>query len=159
MYELGIKQYTPSAYHHQSQGALERFHQTPKNMMRAHCYEQEKDWDEGVQLLLFAVREAVQESLVFSPFELLFGREVRGAHKLLKESWLTDDDQVSLLEEVSQLYHRMSQAGKIAKANLKLSQNRMKTLYDQQARRRFFKAGDEILVLLPVQGQPLQAKV
>ena len=68
MFELGIKQYTSSAYHPQSQGVLERFHQTLKNMIRVYCYEQEKDWDEGVHLLLFAVREAVQESLGFSPF-------------------------------------------------------------------------------------------
>ena len=74
MQELGIKQYTSSAYHPQSQGALERFHQSLKNMMKSYCYEQGKDWDEGIHLLLFAVREAVQESLGFSPFELLFGR-------------------------------------------------------------------------------------
>ena len=30
MYELGIKQYKSSAYHPESQGALERFHQTLK---------------------------------------------------------------------------------------------------------------------------------
>ena len=32
--ELGIKHYTSSAYHPESQDALERFHQTLKNMMR-----------------------------------------------------------------------------------------------------------------------------
>ena len=133
MYELGIKQYTSSAYHPQSQGALERFHQTLKNMMRSYCYEQGRDWDEGVHLLLFAVREAVQDSLGFSPFELLFGREVRGPLKLLKESWLEEDDQVSLLEQVSQLRHRITRVGEIARANLKVSQRKMKTWYDQRA--------------------------
>ena len=73
MYELGIKQSISSAYHPQSQGALDRFHQTLKSMIRAYCYEQEKNWDEGVHLLLFAIRETVQESLSFSPYELLFG--------------------------------------------------------------------------------------
>ena len=76
MYQLGIKQCTLSAYHQQSQGALERFHQTLKNMLRAYCYVQERDRDEGVHLLQFAAREAVQDSLQLSPFELLFGREV-----------------------------------------------------------------------------------
>ena len=68
MYELGIKQYKSSAYHPESQGALERFHQTLKNMIRTYCFDTEKNWDEGVHLLLFAVRESVQESLGFSPF-------------------------------------------------------------------------------------------
>ena len=73
VHELQIKQYKSTAYHPESQGALERFHQTLKNMMRTYCLETEKDWDDGVHLLLFAARESVQESLGFSPFELVFG--------------------------------------------------------------------------------------
>ena len=88
MHELGIKQYRSSAYHPESQGALERFHQTLKNMIRSYCFDTEKDWDEGIHLLLFAVRQSVQESLGFSPFELVFGHTVRGPLKLLKEKFL-----------------------------------------------------------------------
>ena len=92
MHELDIKQYTSSAYYPESQGALERFHQTLKNMIRSYCFDTDKDWDEGIHLLLFAVRESVQESLGFSPFELVFGHTVRGSLKLLKEKTLSDDD-------------------------------------------------------------------
>ena len=63
MHELGIKQYRSSAYHPESQGALERFHHTLKNMTRSYCFDSKKDWDEGIHLFLFAVRESVQESL------------------------------------------------------------------------------------------------
>ena len=42
MHELGIKQYRSSAYHPESQGALERFHQTLKNMIRSYCLIQKK---------------------------------------------------------------------------------------------------------------------
>ena len=87
MHELGIKQYKSSAYHPESQGALERFYQTLKNMIRSYCFDTEKDWDEGIHLLLFAVRESVQESLGFSPFELVFGHTVCGPLKLLKENF------------------------------------------------------------------------
>ena len=158
MYELGIKQFTSSAYHPQSQGALERFHQTLKSMLRTYCYEQDKDWDEGIHLLLFAAREAVQESLGFSPFELVFGREVRGPLKLLKESWLDEDHQVNLLEQVTQLRQRMMRADEIVRANLKTTQTKMKVWYDRKARKRSFQVGDEVLVLLPLHGHPLQAR-
>ena len=87
LYQLGIKQYKSSAYHPESQGAIERFHQTLKNLMRAYCFEFKLDWDQGIHLLLFTVREAIQESLGFSPFELVYGRTVRGPLKLLKENW------------------------------------------------------------------------
>ena len=91
MDQLGIKQYKSSAYHPESQGALERFHQTLKNMIRTYCFDTEKQWDEGIHFLLFAVRESIQESLGFSPFELVFGHNVRGPLKLFKEKFLSDD--------------------------------------------------------------------
>ena len=91
MFQLDIGQLTSSAYHPQSQGALERFHQTLKSMIRAYCFQERKDWDEGIPLLLFAAREAVQASTGFSPFELVFGHTPRGPLKLLKEALLEDD--------------------------------------------------------------------
>jgi len=65
LHQLGIQQFKSSAYHPQSQGALEWFHQTLKNMLKKHCLEQEKEWNEGVHLVLFAARESIQESLGF----------------------------------------------------------------------------------------------
>ena len=56
MYKLGIHRFKSSAYHPESQGALERFHLTLKNMLRMYCVEQEKGWDERVHLVLFAAR-------------------------------------------------------------------------------------------------------
>ena len=92
MYELDIKQLISSAYHPESQGALERFHQTLKNMIRSYCFDIDKDWDEGIHLLLFVVYESVQESLGFSQFKLVFGHTVRGLLMVLKDKFLSDDD-------------------------------------------------------------------
>ena len=101
MYELGIKQITSSAYHPESQGALERFHQTLKNMIRSYCLDTDKNWDEGIHLLLFAVHESVQESLGFSLFELVFGHTICGQLKLLKEKFHPDNDpKLNLLDYV-----------------------------------------------------------
>ena len=103
LHELGIKQYRSSAYHPESQGALERFPQTLKTMIRSYCFNTKKDWDEGIHLLLFAVRESVQESLGFSPFKLVFRHTVREPLKLLKEKFLSVDDcSLNLLQYVSE---------------------------------------------------------
>ena len=40
LHEFGIKQYR--LYHPESQGALNRFHQTLKNMIRSYCFDTEK---------------------------------------------------------------------------------------------------------------------
>ncbi|KAL5015543.1 hypothetical protein ScPMuIL_007374, partial [Solemya velum] len=158
MYQLQIKQYKSSAYHPESQGALERFHQTLKNMMRSYCFENKRDWDEGIHMLLFGVRESVQESLGFSPFELVFGHTVRGPLKILKDKLLDEDSKVNLLEYVSNFKQRLTRACELAKENLALTQTQMKTWYDKDARARSFDPGDKILALLPIPSQPLQAR-
>ncbi|KAJ8026967.1 hypothetical protein HOLleu_31953 [Holothuria leucospilota] len=108
LYDLGIDQIKSSAYHPESQGALERFHQTLKNMLKTYCHDNERDWDEGIPFVMFAARESLQESLGFSPFELVFGHTVRGPLKLLKEKWLSDPgEDIHLLDYVSRFKDRL----------------------------------------------------
>ena len=59
-------------------------------MIKMYCIENSRNLDEGVHLLLFAIHERAQESLSFSPFELVFVHAVRGP-LLLKEKWLDED--------------------------------------------------------------------
>ena len=112
--------------------------------------EHNNDWDQGIHLLLFAAREAIQESLGFSPFELVFGRTVRGPLKLLKELWLAEDTSDNLLDQVAELRYRLVRANDMAKKNLGKSQQRMKTWYDKKSKKRCFKVGDRVLALLPI---------
>ena len=44
MHELVIIHFKSSAYHPESQGALEGFYQTLKNMIMSYCFYTEKDW-------------------------------------------------------------------------------------------------------------------
>ena len=78
---LSLKQLVTSPYHPICDGLVERFNQTLKKM----CAEQPKDWDKYIDPLVFAYREAPQESLGFSPFELLYGWPVRGSMEVLKQ--------------------------------------------------------------------------
>ena len=156
--ELGVKQCPSTAYHPQSQGALERFHQTLKSMLKKYCLENTKDWDEGVHFALFAAREAVQESLGFSPFELIFGHTVRGPMHLLKEKWLADTAELNLLEYVSEFREKIFSAIKLAQENMTRSQINMKQIYDKNTKIRSFQPGDQVLVFLPITEHSLQAK-
>ena len=89
-------------------------------MIRSYCFDTEKDWDEGIHLLLFAVREYIQESLGFRPFELVFGHTVHGSLKLLKEKFLSNDDSsLNLLQYVSDFKDQLSKICESARTNLK----------------------------------------
>ena len=49
-------------------------------------------------------------------------------------------------------------ANELAQKTLKSSQDKMKSWHDQKARAQTFHLGDQVLVLLPLHGQPLQAR-
>ena len=84
---LSMKQLVTTPYHPMCNGLVERFNGTMKQMLKRMCAERPKDWDRYLPALLFAYREVPQESLGFSPFELLYGRTVRGPMCILKEVW------------------------------------------------------------------------
>ena len=67
-----------SPYHPQTDGLGERFSKTVKEMLRKTVTDGGKDWDRMISHLLFAYKEVPQSSTGFSPFELLYGRDVRG---------------------------------------------------------------------------------
>ena len=90
---------------------------------------------------------------------MVFGHSVRGPLKLLKENWLSENtESLNLLDYVSRFRNKLKKTCELAQQNLKTSQSKMKMLYDRKSQNRIFKPGDKVLVLLPVQGNTLQAR-
>lgn len=75
---MGIKAIQTSSYHPQTDGLVERFNRTLKSMLRRVLDEEKRNWDRMSPYVLFAYREVPQATVRFSPFELLYGREMRG---------------------------------------------------------------------------------
>ncbi|KAI2645214.1 Retrovirus-related Pol polyprotein [Labeo rohita] len=75
---LRVKQLRTTVYHPQTDGLVERFNQTLKQMLRRVAAEDKRDWDLMIPYVLFGIREVPQASTAFTPFELLFGRQPRG---------------------------------------------------------------------------------
>ncbi|XP_076035999.1 uncharacterized protein LOC143021962 [Oratosquilla oratoria] len=150
MESLGVRQSRSSAYHPQSQGVVERFHQTLKRILRTFCLETGRDWDEGVDLLLFAIRDSVQ---------LVYGHEARGPLKVLKESWISNEPLTPLASYVTKFKDKLHLAISLAHSNLEGAQIKMKHQFDKSkgARDRYFKSGDKVLAFLPLKTNPLQA--
>ena len=96
---LAVYQVRSSAYHPESQVALESFHQILKSMLKCHCMNNGSDWDESVPYALFAARESRQESLGFSPFELVFGHSPKRPLKLIKDNWLGETSAENVLQD------------------------------------------------------------
>ena len=139
-------------------GLVERFHATMKQMLRRMCAERPKDWDKYLPALLFAIREVPQETLGFSPFELLYGRSVRGPMAILRELWsgeVNDEQVLSTYQYVIELRERLEQTCQLARDNLKKVQFKQKTYYDKRARSCKFDVGDKVWLLLPTESNKL----
>ncbi|XP_071503098.1 uncharacterized protein [Diadema antillarum] len=149
---LSTRQMTTTPYHPQCNGLVERFNGTLKAMLRKMCEEKPKDWDRYVNPLLFAYRESVQESTGFSPFELLFGRTVRGPLTILRELWtgeVEEPETKTTYQYVLDLKDRLEATCKLAQENLGLSAEKYRKQYNRKAKHRKFEVGDEVLLLLP----------
>ncbi|XP_036006817.1 uncharacterized protein LOC118567000 [Fundulus heteroclitus] len=156
---LGIKGLKTTPYHPQTDGLVERYNQTLKNMLRKFVSDTGADWDQWLPYLLFAYREVPQVSTGFSPFELLYGRQVRGPLDLLKDCWEdAKPEGENIAAYVINMRERLQEMASFAQDNLKAAQQHQKTWYDQKARDRVFLPGQKVLLLLPTSDNKLLTK-
>ena len=122
--------------------------------------EQPKEWPRYIAPLLFAYREAPQSSLKFSPFELVYGRSVRGPLQVLWELWDgvdPDPDVQMTYEYVLNLSERLKTTLELARQELVKAQEVQKSYFDKKAKLRVFQPGDKCLILLPTSHNKLLA--
>ena len=74
---LGITKTRTTPYHPHSDGMIERFNRTLLNMLSISAQDKEKDWDLHLPSVMLAYRTSVHETTGETPFQLMFGREVR----------------------------------------------------------------------------------
>ncbi len=154
---LNITQIRTSPYHPQTDGLVEKFNGTLKAMLRKFTAANKKDWDEYLPYLLFAYREAPQESTKFSPFELLYGRHVRGPLDVLKEVWSGEESEgTTVVTHLVQTRERLNEMVQLMHENLQGAQQRQKRAYDKRVTVQPLAEGDEVLVLLPTRQNKLQ---
>ncbi len=128
-------------------------------MIKTYCVGYSNDWDVAMPFLLFAIRDSVNETTGFSPFELVYGHQVRGPLKMVKEqllpSALPTDAPSGVLQYVESFKDWLHTACDLARSNLQVAKGKMKSQYDKRALKRTFKAGDQFLVLLAMGGDKL----
>lgn len=155
---LSVKQLVTTPYHPMCNGLVEKFNGTLKNMLRRMCAEKPKDWDRYIGALLFAYREVRQESLGYAPFELLYGRTVRGPMSIMRElltSESVEPEVKTTYEYVVDLKERLEDTCEMAHKELAKAQNKQSKYYNRKVKSRIFQAGDKVLVLLPTDSNKL----
>ena len=155
----GVNHLVATPYHHQTNGLVERFNGTLGAMIRKFVNEYSNDWDLVLQQLLFAYRAVPHPSLGFSPFELVYGHEVKGPLQLVKQQWegFTPSPGTNILDFVSNLQNTLRHSLALARENLKDTQEEQKAWYDKHTRDRSFQRGDQVMVLKALQAHKMEA--
>jgi len=114
---LRIKHLKTSPYHPQTDGCLERWHASLKSMLRK-CPNRQNEWDHLLKYLLFAYKSAPHRNTGFSPFEMVFGRQLRGPLDVVKEGWMEGDlKQSSAIDWINSLKEKLSIMADVVKQN------------------------------------------
>ena len=120
-------------------------------MLKKLCIDHPMDWDRFVPAVLFAYREIPNDSLKFSPFELLYGRQIRGPLTILHELWTND----KIESETKTTYQyvvdlsRLEETAKLVVSEAEISSKRYKAYFNLKTKPRKLNVDDEGLVLLP----------
>ena len=149
---LSIQPLATTPYHAMCNGLVERYNGVLKSSLKKMCEERPRDWDRYISPLLFAYRETPQSSTTFSPFELLYGRDIRGPMTILKELWTgqyEEGETKTTYQYVIDLQERLEKTCQLAREELRKAKEKHRMYYNKKARSRTFKEGDEVLLLLP----------
>ena len=118
-----------------------------------------KDWDCLIPYLLFAYREVPPASTGFSPFELLYGHQIRELLDILQETWeASNKSNESVVSFVLSTQDRLAKLQELVCSNLTATQETQKAWYDRNVRGRELKPGGQLLVLLPTSTNKLLAE-
>ncbi|KAG9508436.1 Ty3b-i, partial [Fragariocoptes setiger] len=77
MKDFGIKHQFTTAYHPQSNGMDERFNATLVKILRAYVSQHQTRWDEHLKWAIFVYNTSYQDSIKYSPYEVMYGCKPR----------------------------------------------------------------------------------
>ena len=149
-------------FHHESIGALERFHSTLERMAKSFIHENPTQWDVAMDFYLFAYNSVKSAATGFSPQELVFGRNLRSPLNVMREVWPNGEPEHPKLSKdaltyLTELKEQLEAASEAAEAEMRRQSDRQKRNYDRKSTIRDFKEGDLVLILKPTSSFKLLA--
>ena len=156
---LSVRQLQTTPYHAQCNGLVERWNGMLRMMIQKMAAEKPSDWDRYIPALLFSYREVAQASLGFSPFELVYGRSVRGPMSVLRDIWADEDineQTKTTYQYVLELRERLESTCKLAHDELRKAQGNQHKWFNKKAKAKHLKEGDQVLLLLPTKLNKLE---
>lgn len=146
---LRIKKTRTSPFHPQSNGLVERQHQTLTNYLAKFVSENQRDWDRWIGMSLLAYRSSKHETSGFSPAEMCLGRDLRLPVDLLQGSPPEDKVDHSKENYIFRLKEKLNEIHNEARQRMKLKSLKTKAIYDRKARQIHYEPGQRVWLFNP----------
>src|SRR5271156_1960227 len=150
---LGINHIQSSAFHPESNAIVERLNGSIKKLLRTCLVGRDpRTWDEILPLVLFSLRASKHETTGLSPFELMYGYQIRGPLDILRELWVDEEpggEPVDLHQYVLDLGTTMRMLASRAVEKETITKLEIKRRYDKGTEVPEFQEGDKVFLLLP----------
>ena len=118
-----------------------------KSILTARAEEQPGHWDEQLDFCMMAYRSSLHSSIGHTPFELVFGREMRLPLDVMMGD--ANDSESTYTEFVVDLREKLVQAHQDVKEKLKVAQRRQKDAFDKGVKYTVYQPGDLVLRFSP----------
>ena len=154
--DLHIEKIKTTPYHPECNGVVERMHGTLGAMLTKAAAEGQ-DWVGQIPFALFALSSAPNRDSLFSPFQLVYGRQVRTPLDILHQGWAelefeeldTGEWSEWLADRLEHWHDVMRERGECASGKRKLG-------FDRKAVDRKLDVGDLVLCRVPGMSHKLE---
>jgi His(2)-Cys(2) zinc finger./Integrase core domain. len=138
-----IKQIQTTAYHPQTNGALERSHITLVDYLKHYVNPDQTDWDKWLDPAMFAYNTTIHSSTNYTPYELVFGNKPELPTSILREP----EFKYTYDNYLDDLTLKLRKSREIARNNISDSKQRNKVYYDRKIKNVEFKVGQRVYLL------------
>ena len=145
---LGVTKIRTLPYHPQTNGAIERVHQTLRRMIAKMDPEKRAKWPSHLGPILIAYNATRSLIMGYSPYFLMFGHRTRLPVDLLFPTMRRDENTQTTDEYVMSLYDKLKLALALARDTTILEAQRQKWHYDRKDGAVELHLGDKVLVKL-----------
>lgn len=146
---LGIKETRTTPLQPQSDGQVERQHQTILQYLSKFIDEDQKNWDKRISMFLLAYRTSRHETTGITPTELCFGRDLRIPLDLLRGSPPEFCSQENSRDYVYNLKEKLNAIHQQVRNKIAISSERIKRRYDQSVSNLSFEQGQKVWLYNP----------
>ncbi|KAI4825518.1 hypothetical protein KUCAC02_021198 [Chaenocephalus aceratus] len=144
--KMGIQRSLCSPYHPQTNELVERMNGTIQRALRKLVADKPEDWDEYLDAVMFGLRTKKQMTTKFSPYFLMFGREVRYPTEV-PEHFMVDSsvEDVVAEEKVSQGVKNLEEIKDILHGNISKQEKSTRERLTKGIPKCHFRVGDQVL--------------